>query len=141
MSVRRVKYFSPHRPLTPGTFPKRPDLRVTDVTNFDEPLPIKGCPQLVWGWVEYDGFLTDEEIEQYELVPQYKSKVYDSMRRAKRAYRDKTHQMNVTFTSSEEDMLVLERIKEKGRKAYIVRLVMEDIEREQQAKNPKPEVE
>lgn len=130
-------YFSPNRPLTPGSFPKRPDLKIIEVHNLDDRLPIKGAPVPVWGWVEYDGRLTDEEVYQYELIPRFESKMSDAQRNALKKRKKKTRQLNLEFNmDNDEDRALYEHIKAMGPKPYIRRLVQEDM-----ARNPKPEGE
>lgn len=137
MREKRVKYFSPKRPLTPGTYPRRPDLNVLGITNFDEPLPIKGCDVPVWGWIEYDKHLTEKEIDQYELIPRFRSKITESRENAWRNYRKKTKQINIEFNMEKpEERAAYERVKKLGPKTYIRRLILDDM-----ARNPKPDSE
>ena len=121
-----TKYYSPSRPLTPGTFPKRKGLEVIEVKNFDSPLPIKGASRPVWGWVEYEGSLTPEEIEQYELLG---PKERESTRLAKKRRRLRNKQINFEFNLEEpREAAIVERIlSQPNKKDYIMALVESDI--------------
>lgn len=121
-----TKYYSPNRPLTPGTFPNRKGLEVIEVRNFDSPLPIKGASRPVWGWVEYEGSLTPEEIEQYELLG---PKERESTRLAKKRRRLRNKQINVEFNLEEpREAAVVEYIlSQPNKKDYIMALVEADM--------------
>ena len=61
-----MKYYSIHRPVGPGTFPKNGN--VVQIHNFDDrqQVPEIGCE--AWGWIEYSQPLTEKEAASYELV-------------------------------------------------------------------------
>ena len=61
-----MKYYSTQRPLMPGCCPRA---GVQEVVNFDDK---KFCDEIgceAWGFVEYNRELTQDEIDDYELVP------------------------------------------------------------------------
>ena len=63
MSIYR--YYCKLCPPAPGAIPKR-NLISTVAKHFDIP----GYDHFMWGYAEYSQPLTDEEIEEYELVPE-----------------------------------------------------------------------
>ena len=61
-----MKYYSIHRPISIGTYPKTH--RVIEFHNFDY---MQYCPEIehnAWGWIEYDGELDNKDADNYELV-------------------------------------------------------------------------
>lgn len=61
-----MKYYSTQRPLMPGCCPRA---GVQEVVNFNDK---KFCDEIgceAWGFVEYNRELTQDEIDDYELVP------------------------------------------------------------------------
>ena len=59
------RYYCKMRPPAPGAIPKR-NLIATVAKHIDIP----GHNHFMWGYAEYLKPLTDEEIEEYELVPE-----------------------------------------------------------------------
>ena len=59
-----MRYYSLHRPVSVGTYPKD---GVVAVYNFDDKQECKNIGLSAWGYIEYDRKLTDEEIKEYEL--------------------------------------------------------------------------
>ena len=57
------RYYSTQRPISLGTYPKRPDL---DIVNFDKKQVIDGIK--AWGYIDYKEPLNIGEKENYELV-------------------------------------------------------------------------
>ena len=59
------KYFSVHRPVGIGTYPKD---RMVEFENFDHRREVRDgiC---AWGIIYYDRELTEKEMHDYELVP------------------------------------------------------------------------
>lgn len=63
-----MRYYSRHRPVAPGTFPRPEGNRVTEIVNYDER---QFCPEIVemaWGYLEYEKPLNSREIADYELT-------------------------------------------------------------------------
>ncbi len=66
-----MKYYSTQRPAAPGTFPKPAGNKVLEIVNFDE---LKYCPESgrdCWGYVEYERPLSEEEMQGWELTPNW----------------------------------------------------------------------
>lgn len=63
-----MKYYSTQRPLMPGSFPNKADVK--DIQNFDMKIFCKEIGRDAWGYVEYEQELTKEEVEEYELIPE-----------------------------------------------------------------------
>lgn len=61
MTVLRVRYATLMRPPVPGSIPKEGLLEVKDIKGITP----SGHP--AWGWAEYDRFLTEQQIKEYEL--------------------------------------------------------------------------
>ena len=60
------RYYSPYRPITPGTFPS--SKKVVKIHNFDERTPIEKIHCMAWGWIEFETPLMDRETKNYELI-------------------------------------------------------------------------
>ena len=58
------RYYCKMRPPAPGAVPKR-NLHAAMGGHIN----IVGCDRHMWGIADYTEPLTDEEIEEYELVP------------------------------------------------------------------------
>lgn len=61
-----MKYYSIHRPISIGTYPKTK--RVIEFCNFD---CMQYCPEIkrsAWGWIEYEGELDYKDANNYELL-------------------------------------------------------------------------
>lgn len=63
------KYYSTQRPIDLGTFPKPPDNRPMELTNYDERRPVEGGAFRAWGELIYEKPLTEQEAAAYELRP------------------------------------------------------------------------
>lgn len=133
-----MRYYAPHRPITPGSYPKPADLKVLEIHNFEDPEKVPGISRKVWGWIEYDGKLRQGEIDAYELIPERSRTRSDSMVKAQDKYRKTAKAVTLSFNvKNERDKAVYERIREESSpKAYIIRLILDDM-----ARNPKPDSE
>lgn len=63
-----MRYYSRHRPVAPGTFPRPEGNRATEIVNYDER---QFCPEIgkmAWGYLEYEHPLNELEIANYELT-------------------------------------------------------------------------
>lgn len=60
----KYRYYSTQRPVTPGSFPKKPGC---EVSNYPQKIYIDGTGFSAWGHIEYDEPLTDAEANEYEL--------------------------------------------------------------------------
>ena len=60
------RYYSPMRPIGPGTFPKKPEL--VTICNFDYREWIKSIGKYAWGFLEYTKPLSNKETKDYELI-------------------------------------------------------------------------
>lgn len=63
------RYYCRMRPPAPGAIPKR-NLYAVEAVHVCFP----GFPRHFWGYADYTEPLTDEEIEEYELIPEYSLK-------------------------------------------------------------------
>lgn len=61
------RYYSTHRPVGPGTYP-RTGHTVLAIHNFDYRQPVADAGTEAWGFIEYEDSLTEKEMQQYELV-------------------------------------------------------------------------
>ena len=59
------RYYSTHRPVGPGTYPRA---GTHEIHNYDERQYVRDAGREVWGYIEYDRELTPEEARSYELV-------------------------------------------------------------------------
>lgn len=69
MKKEQYKYYSTHRPVDIGAYPKPPDNPMTSFLNFDDRRPVEGGAFLAWGELTYEKPLTDRELYNYELRP------------------------------------------------------------------------
>lgn len=59
------RYYCKMRPPAPGAVPKR-----GLIATVGKHVMVPGYDRHMWGYAEYHQPLTDEEIEEYELVPE-----------------------------------------------------------------------
>lgn len=59
------RYYSIHRPVGPGTFPKA---GAQEIHNYDDRTYVAEIGREAWGYIEYDRELTEKEMEGYELM-------------------------------------------------------------------------
>lgn len=62
----RVRYYSTQRPVMPGGFPK--SRKVLGIINFDSREYVEEIGRSAWGYIKYDGPLSEKDVEAYELV-------------------------------------------------------------------------
>jgi hypothetical protein len=67
------RYYCKMRPPAPGAVPKR-NLHAAEAMHVNLP----GYPRHMWGFADYTEPLTDEEIEEYELVYGHQVEVSES---------------------------------------------------------------
>lgn len=60
------RYYSTQRPVSIGTYPK--SQKTINMTNFNERKIVDEIGREAWGYVEYESPLTEQEMNQYELV-------------------------------------------------------------------------
>jgi len=63
-----MKYYSIHRPVGPGTFPKPQDNKVVDIHNYDCMTYCAEIGRKAWGYIEYQQPLTPKQAASCELV-------------------------------------------------------------------------
>jgi len=61
-----MRYYSIHRPVAPGTFPKT--VKVNEIYNFDNRVFCEEIGREAWGWIDYNGELDEKDADAYELV-------------------------------------------------------------------------
>lgn len=61
------RYYSTQRPVTPGSFPKKPGC---EISNYPKKIYIDGTGFSAWGHIDYNEPLTDAEANGYELKPE-----------------------------------------------------------------------
>ena len=64
-----MKYYSTLRPVAPGTYPKYPANKPTQIFNYDERKFIDEINREAWGWIEYPELLPAHDLDEYDLVP------------------------------------------------------------------------
>ena len=69
-----MKYFSLSRPIVPGGYPKV--AKVIEVINFDTPIIQPEIGHTVWGTIEFDTEIPDEDAEAYELIADKKQEFW-----------------------------------------------------------------
>lgn len=71
MKRELYKYYSTHRPVGLGTYPKPADNEPVKITNYDvdSRIPVEGGAFDAWGELIYAKPLTDEQQADYELRP------------------------------------------------------------------------
>lgn len=62
------RYYSTHRPLDIGTFPKPQGNKVLNIQNFDERTFCKEIVREAWGYIEYELPISPVLLENFELM-------------------------------------------------------------------------
>lgn len=62
------RYYSTHRPLSIGTFPKPQGNKVLDIQNFDDRTFCEEIGREAWGYVEYELPVSPVLLENFELM-------------------------------------------------------------------------
>lgn len=62
-----MKYYSIHRPIAPGTFPRSKPVK--NIVNFDRRQFVPEINREAWGYIEYADPITEKQAANYELVP------------------------------------------------------------------------
>lgn len=65
--MERYRYYSVERPIMPGSFPRRQ--AATEIVNYDDKIYCDSVGRAALGHIDYAEPLTEEEIKNYELVP------------------------------------------------------------------------
>ncbi len=71
MEQELYKYYSTHRPVDLGTYPKPDDNKPVEILNYDKDgrIPVEGGVFEAWGELIYAKPLTAEQQSDYELRP------------------------------------------------------------------------
>lgn len=64
-----MRYYSTQRPITPGSYPKSPFMKVLNIVNFDSRTYCEEIGQEAWGYIEYKTPLHPKDAAEYELMP------------------------------------------------------------------------
>ena len=64
------RYFSPLRPISPGTFPNTEML--IKIHNYDSRKFVENIGREAWGYADYSEPLTKGQINDYELIEEAK---------------------------------------------------------------------
>lgn len=72
-----MKYYSTHRPLSPGSFPVPPrsggaewnGIKVLSVTNYSDRQLVPSIGRMAWGEIEYSAPIPARDADDYELIP------------------------------------------------------------------------
>ena len=64
-----MTYYSIQRPITPGSYPKSPFMKVLNIVNFGFRTYCKEIGREAWGYIEYKMPLHPEDAAEYELMP------------------------------------------------------------------------
>ena len=62
------RYYSTHRPLSIGTFPKPQGNNVLDIQNFDDRTFCEEIGREAWGYIEYELPVSPVLLENFELM-------------------------------------------------------------------------
>lgn len=62
------RYYSVHRPVGPGTFPKPAGNKVTNLWNFDRPIFCEQIGREAWGYVDYEKPVPVDMLRSYEMM-------------------------------------------------------------------------
>jgi hypothetical protein len=68
-----MRYYSTQRPVSVGTYLKT---GVQEIHNFDCKTFCEDINREVWGYIDYDRELTEDEVDSYELTPTGLKKFY-----------------------------------------------------------------
>ena len=71
--MEQYKYYSTHRPVDIGTFPKPAGNPPVEFVNFDRREAVEHDTFMAWGYLLYEKPLTAEEMYNYELRPSRKN--------------------------------------------------------------------
>lgn len=63
-----MRYYSVLRPVTPGSYPMKD--KVKEVVNFDDKQYVKDIERDAWGYIEYDGELSADIANEWDLLPE-----------------------------------------------------------------------
>lgn len=63
-----VTYYSIHRPIGPGTFPKVNGIKILEIRNYDYRQYVNDIGREAWGYIVYDAPISEAEARQYELI-------------------------------------------------------------------------
>ena len=66
-----VKYFSIHRPIAPGTYPKA-ESDVIEIMNFSRATHCNEIGRTAWGYIIFADKISDKAVRQYELMEEGK---------------------------------------------------------------------
>lgn len=61
-----MRYYSIHRPVAPGTFPKT--VKVNEIHNCPALTYFPEIGRGAWGWIDYADELDEKDARAYELV-------------------------------------------------------------------------
>ena len=64
-----MKDYSVQRPITPGSYPKSPFMKILNIVNFGFRTYCKEIGREAWGYIEYKMPLHPEDVAEYELMP------------------------------------------------------------------------
>ena len=56
-----MRYYSTHRPVAPGTFPKPDGNKVIEIVNFDKRQYCREAGRDCWGYIEYEHPLSEKQ--------------------------------------------------------------------------------
>ena len=64
-----MKYYSILRPVAPGTYPKYPANKPTEIVNFPDRTYVEEIDRNAWGFLEYPELLPAHDLDEYDLIP------------------------------------------------------------------------
>lgn len=62
-----MRYYSTQRPIAPGTFPKS-GYKINSIVNFDSREYVPEINRPAYGYIEYDGEISEADASNYELI-------------------------------------------------------------------------
>ena len=63
-----MRYYSTQRPVAPGGYPGKGYV-VEEIVNFDKRQFCEEIGREAWGYIDFDGEISEKDCSDYELVP------------------------------------------------------------------------
>lgn len=63
-----IRYYSLHRPVGPGIYPKPRGNKILQTYNYRNRRYVPSIDENAWGWIDYEKPLSDKDAANYELV-------------------------------------------------------------------------
>lgn len=72
MNKQVYRYYTTQRPPVPGAIPtvSSDNIKLVNIESYTSRRFVESINRMAWGYVGYSAPLTDEQIKDYELVPE-----------------------------------------------------------------------